>query len=121
VRQGSLVANNIAASLGIGRAQRRPYRHRDLGFVVDLGGTQAAANPLGVRLSGLPAKAVTRGYHLLSMPANRLRIATDWALDALLPRQLVQMGLVRSGTVPLTAGTPEHPAQRQATAAHDGG
>jgi NADH:ubiquinone reductase (H+-translocating) len=107
-RQGSLVADNIAASCGLG-GRTRPYRHHDLGFVVDLGGVKAAADPLGVRLSGLPAKAVTRGYHLLAMPANRTRIATDWALDAVFSRQLVQLGLVRSGAVPLTAGTPEHP------------
>jgi NADH:ubiquinone reductase (H+-translocating) len=111
-RQGKLVAENIAAgySLGGSRTRRRPYLHHDLGFVVDLGGTEAAADPLGVRLSGLPAKAVTRGYHLLSMPANRTRIAAEWVLDAVFPRQLVQLGLVRSRTVPLTAGTPEHPA-----------
>ncbi|MBO0776609.1 MAG: FAD-dependent oxidoreductase, partial [Actinobacteria bacterium] len=110
-RQGNLVAGNIAASYGLGRGRvrRKPYRHHDLGFVVDLGGAKAAANPLGVRLSGLPAKAVTRGYHLLSMPANRTRIATSWLLDALFTRQLVELGLVRSGMVPLTAGTPEHP------------
>lgn len=108
-RQGNLAAENIAASCGLGSGTRRPYRHHDLGFVVDLGGVKAAADPLGVRLSGLPAKAVTRGYHLLAMPANRTRIATGWALDAVFPRQLVQLGLVRSGTVPLTAGTPEHP------------
>jgi len=108
-RQGNLVAANIAASCGLGGRTRRPYRHHDLGFVVDLGGMKAAADPLGVRLSGLPAKAVTRGYHLLAMPANRTRIATGWALDAVFSRQLVQLGLVRSGTVPLTAGTPEHP------------
>jgi len=107
-RQGTLVADNIASACGLG-GRRRPYRHHDLGFVVDLGGVKAAADPLGVRLSGLPAKAVTRGYHLLAMPANRTRIATGWALDAVFPRQLVQLGLVRSGTVPLTAGTPEHP------------
>jgi NADH:ubiquinone reductase (H+-translocating) len=108
-RQGTLVADNIAVSYGLGGKTHRPYRHHDLGFVVDLGGVKAAADPLGVRLSGLPAKAVTRGYHLLAMPANRTRIATGWALDAVFPRQLVQLGLVRSGTVPLTAGTPEHP------------
>jgi NADH:ubiquinone reductase (H+-translocating) len=39
--------------------------------VVDLAGAKAAANPLGVPLSGLPAKAVTRGYHLAMIPANR--------------------------------------------------
>jgi NADH dehydrogenase len=108
-RQGNLVADNIAASFGLRGRTRRPYRHHDLGFVVDLGGVKAAADPLGLRLSGLPAKAVTRGYHLLAMPANRTRIATDWALDAVFSRQLVQLGLVRSGAVPLTAGTPEHP------------
>ncbi|HKA97873.1 MAG TPA: NAD(P)/FAD-dependent oxidoreductase [Streptosporangiaceae bacterium] len=111
-RQGKLVANNIAAFYGLGgrRTRRRPYRHHDLGFVVDLGGLKAAADPLGVRLSGLPAKVVTRGYHLFAMPTNRTRIATGWALDAVFSRQLVQLGLVRSGTVPLTAGTPEHPS-----------
>jgi NADH dehydrogenase len=117
-RQGKLVADNIAASYGLGggRIRRHPYRHHDLGFVVDLGGVKAAADPLGVRLSGFPAKAVTRGYHLLAVPANRARIATGWALDAVLSRQLVQLGLVRSGTVPLTAGTPEHPSVPTAAA-----
>lgn len=121
-RQGKLVAENIAAGYGLGgrKLQRRPYRHHDLGFVVDLGGRQAAADPLGVRLSGLPAKAVTRGYHLLSIPANRTRIAVDWALDAIFSRQLVELGLVRSGAVPLTAGTPEHPSPPTSTS-QDGG
>ena len=111
-RQGKLAPNNIAAFHGLGgsRTRRRPYWHHDIGFVVDLGGAKAAANPLGVRLSGLPAKAVTRGYHLLSMPANRTRIATDWALGAIFSRQLVQLGLIRSSAVPLTAGTPEYPS-----------
>ena len=53
-RQGNLAAENIAASCGLGSGTRRPYRHHDLGFVVDLGGVKAAADPLGVRLSGLP-------------------------------------------------------------------
>jgi len=109
-RQGKLVASNIAAGHGLGGGRIRPYLHHDLGFVVDLGGTQAAADPLGVRLSGLPAKAVTRGYHLLSMPVNRTRIASDWVLDAVFPRQLVELGVIRSPAVLLTAGTPEHPA-----------
>ena len=104
-RQGRRVAHNIAASYGQGR--RRPYKHRDLGFTVDLGGAQAAANPLGVPLAGLPAKAVARGYHLLSLPGNRIRTATDWILDAFLPRQAVQLGLVLPPAVPLDTATPE--------------
>jgi NADH:ubiquinone reductase (H+-translocating) len=98
-RQGTTVAYNIAASYGLGR--RRAYKHHDLGFVVDLGGLDAAANPVGVPLQGFPAKVVTRGYHLLSMPGNRVRVAADWLLDAVLPRQGVQLGLVPGEAVPL--------------------
>jgi NADH:ubiquinone reductase (H+-translocating) len=106
-RQGKLAGRNVAASLRRGRLRR--YRHRDLGFLVDLGSTDAAANPLHLRLSGLPAKTITRGYHLLSMPGNRLRTATDWVLDAILGRQSTQLGLVRSASVPLDSSSPEVP------------
>ncbi|MBM2618164.1 NAD(P)/FAD-dependent oxidoreductase [Actinoplanes sp. LDG1-06] len=106
-RQGAAVAKNIAASYGHGR--RRPYKHHDLGFVVDLGGLDSAANPLGVPVKGLPAKVVTRGYHLLSMPGNRVRVAADWLLDAVLPRQGVQLGLVPGRAVPLDSAAPETP------------
>lgn len=104
-RQGKTAGHNVAASLG--RGVRRAYVHHDLGFAVDLGGVKAAANPLGVALSGPLAGAVTRGYHLAAMPGNRVRVAADWALDAVLPRQAVQLGLVRSGSVPLDTASPE--------------
>jgi NADH dehydrogenase len=103
-RQGKTAAKNIAASYGRGR--RRAYKHHDLGFVVDLGGLDAAANPLGVPLRSLPAKVVTRGYHLLSMPGNRVRVAADWLLDAVLSRQGVQLGLVPGSAVPLDSAKP---------------
>ena len=59
VRQGRLADRNIAASYGTGH--RRRYRHHDLGFVVDLGGTAAAANPLGLPISGLPPRRSPAG------------------------------------------------------------
>ena len=83
-RQGKLVARNVAASLGKGTA--RPYKHRDLGFLVDLGGLAAAANPLHIPLSGPAANAVTRGYHLSAMSGNRMRVLTDWTLNGITPR-----------------------------------
>ncbi|WP_212913776.1 NAD(P)/FAD-dependent oxidoreductase [Streptomyces sp. TS71-3] len=104
-RQGKTAARNVAASLGHGT--RAPYRHRDMGFTVDLGGARAAANPFGIPLSGPVAGALGRGYHLASMPGNRVRVAADWLLDAILPRQGVQLGLVRSGSVPLESASPE--------------
>ncbi len=104
-RQGRVAAHNVAASFGRGTAQA--YEHHDLGFMVDLGGVQAAANPFHVPLSGPFAGAVTRGYHLVAMPGNRTRVAADWLLDAVLPRQGVQLGLVRSWSVPLDTASPE--------------
>ncbi|WP_079035780.1 NAD(P)/FAD-dependent oxidoreductase [Streptomyces albus] len=105
VRQGKTAGRNLAASFGYGAS--RPYKHHDLGFMVDLGGVQAAANPLKVPLSGPLANLVTRGYHLASMPGNRIRVLADWALDAVLPRQAAQLGLVRSWSVPLESSSPE--------------
>ncbi|GAA4261834.1 NAD(P)/FAD-dependent oxidoreductase [Dactylosporangium darangshiense] len=111
IRQGRLVADNIAASYGIGQPRR--YRHRDLGFVVDLGGWQAAADPLHVPLSGPLARAVTRGYHLAALPANRLRTATDWLITAVSARPGVQLGLVEGQAVPLDTGAPQVPAAQR--------
>lgn len=106
-RQGTLAGRNVAASLGYGVTPE--YRHHDLGFVVDHGGAQAAANPLHIPLSGLPAKAVTRGYHLMAMPGNRTRTVADWALDAAIGRQTVQLGLVSSDEAALeTSQAPAH-------------
>jgi NADH dehydrogenase len=56
---------------------------------------------------------VTRGYHLLALPGNRIRTATDWALEAVLPRQSVMLGLVAPPAVPLETASPELPAIRR--------
>ncbi|MGY0064811.1 NAD(P)/FAD-dependent oxidoreductase [Streptomyces sp. LZ34] len=104
-RQGKVAGRNVAASLGYGT--RRPYKHHDLGFTVDLGGLQGAANPLRVPLSGPVANMVTRCYHLMAMPGNRARVAADWLIDAVLPPQGVQLGMVPSWAVPLDTEAPE--------------
>jgi NADH dehydrogenase len=89
-RQGRQVARNVAASLGAGKA--RPYKHRDLGFLVDLGGLAAAANPLNIPLSGLPASVVTRAYHVMAMAGNRSRVLADWAVNAIAPAEVTSFG-----------------------------
>jgi NADH dehydrogenase len=90
-RQGRRAAENIVASL---RGEPlRNYRHHDLGFLVDLGGRDAAANPLGLRITGLPAKWLTQGYHLKALPTlnNKFRVANDWLLSGLLGEQAVRI------------------------------
>jgi NADH:ubiquinone reductase (H+-translocating) len=103
-RQGRQVARNVAASLGTGRA--RPYKHHDEGFLVDLGGLAAAANPLNLPLSGPVASAVTRGYHLSAMSGNRARVLADWILNAATPPETTSFGAISADSVPLDADRP---------------
>jgi NADH dehydrogenase len=91
-RQGLAAARNVVASLGHGKAPA--YKHRDLGFSVDLTGRNAVAAPLGVRLSGMPAKLASRVHHLRALPFGRLRVLSDWVNAAIGGRQIVEVGLV---------------------------
>ncbi|MEV6122529.1 NAD(P)/FAD-dependent oxidoreductase [Streptomyces sp. NPDC052077] len=91
-RQGRRVAENLIATLrGL---PTRPYLHRDLGLVVDLGGADAVSKPLGVELHGLPAQAVARGYHwsALRTQVAKARVAADWALNAFAGDDFVRTG-----------------------------
>ncbi|MET0133372.1 MAG: hypothetical protein ABW215_07235, partial [Kibdelosporangium sp.] len=103
-RQGKVAGINVAASLGHGN--RRPYRHRDLGFMVDLGGTKAVADPFHVPIRGWLAHLLTRGYHLFALPANRLRVLLDWSADLVTKRPLVHFGLIPESGVSLADADP---------------
>jgi NADH:ubiquinone reductase (H+-translocating) len=107
-RQGRLVARNVTASLA--GKPLEPYQHHDLGFVVDLGGLKSAADPLHIPLSGLPAKIVTRGYHLYALPGNRTRTAVDWGINTVMPPRAVQLGLVSAERVRLESTSARSPA-----------
>jgi NADH dehydrogenase len=91
-RQGKVVADNIAAALR-GQAPR-PYFHKDLGLVVDLGGADAVSKPLGVELTGVAAQGVARGYHLMALRTNvaKVRVMTNWLLNATAGDDFVRTG-----------------------------
>lgn len=92
-RQGKVLARNVAASLGHGKA--KAYKHRNMGLVVDLGPHKAVANPLNIQLSGYPAKFVTRAYHLYAIPrfVNRWAVTLAYLTDVFFDRSVVSFGL----------------------------
>ena len=92
LRQGKVVADNVAATLA-GRPLRR-FRYRTLGVFVDMGQHKAVATMLGVRLRGFPAWFAARTYHLLLMPgaARRLRLMVDWTVGLLFGRASAELG-----------------------------
>ncbi|HEV7625601.1 MAG TPA: FAD-dependent oxidoreductase, partial [Streptomyces sp.] len=101
MRQGRQAARNVAAALR-GRPMR-PYEHRDLGLVVDLGGLDAVARPFGVELTGLPAQLITRGYHLAALRTGNARGRTiaNWLLNATTGNDFVRTGFTSRGPATL--------------------
>jgi NADH:ubiquinone reductase (H+-translocating) len=104
IRQGRLVARNIAATLQGERL--RPFRYRTAGVVAELGHNKAVAITMGVRWRGLPAWLIARTYHLLLMPGlgRKLRLLVDWNVALLFGRDPSSPG--RLGTP-----TPLQPAE----------
>jgi NADH dehydrogenase len=92
VRQGKVVADNVAATLAGGSLRR--FRYRTLGVFVDMGQHKAVATMLGVRLSGFPAWFAARTYHLAMMPgtARRLRLMADWTVGLMFGRASAELG-----------------------------
>jgi NADH dehydrogenase len=92
IRQGKLVARNIAASIGSGR--RKPFRYKTKGVVVDLGRRKAVADTLGIKWRGTPAWLIARTYHLAMMPGvgRRIRLLVDWNIGLLFGRDFSELG-----------------------------
>ncbi|MBR8744066.1 NAD(P)/FAD-dependent oxidoreductase [Nocardiopsis sp. MG754419] len=96
-RQAATAAQNVVNSI-LGRPLRE-FRHKDLGLVVDLSGSDALARVLRFDLSGLPALGVTRGYHLMSVPSStaRARIVANWGIRALTGGETSRLGFADNG------------------------
>jgi NADH:ubiquinone reductase (H+-translocating) len=92
IRQGRVVARNVAAAIGSGNP--RPFRYRTLGVFVDMGRYQAVASTVGLRWRGFPAWFLARTYHLAWMPGfkRKLRLLTDWTVDLIFDRDSSELG-----------------------------
>ena len=102
IRQGRLVARNIAATLQ-GR-EARLFTYRTKGVVAELGRNKAVAITFGVRWQGFPAWLIARTYHLLLMPGigRRLRLLVDWNVALVFGRDTSAPGRLGTPT-PLEA------------------
>jgi NADH:ubiquinone reductase (H+-translocating) len=96
VREARALARNVAAALE-GRPGE-PFVYKSKGALASLGAHRGVAEVYGVRLSGLPAWLLWRGYYLSFVPgfATKMRVAAQWLLDFMVGRSTVQTG-VRQG------------------------
>lgn len=90
-REAKCVAANIAAAVRGG--QPRPFSFRALGKMGSLGHRSAVAEVFGLKLSGFLAWWLWRTVYLTKLPGldRKIRVATDWTLDLILPPDIVQL------------------------------
>jgi NADH dehydrogenase len=98
-RQGAQCADNVVAVLE-GR-EPAPFGHKAQGYLASLGHRSAVAEVFGVRLSGFVAWWVWRTIYLFKLPglSRKIRVAIDWTLDLIFPRDIVQLQVSRTDRV----------------------
>jgi NADH dehydrogenase len=94
IREGPLLARNIAATLH-GRPTA-PFAFTALGMMASLGGRRGVAGLYGrYLLTGFLAWFLWRTYYLLRLPGldRRFRVAVDWTLGLIFPRDIAELRL----------------------------
>jgi NADH dehydrogenase len=91
LRQARHLAENLAATLR--GAPKTKFAFTSLGKMASLGHRSAVGEILGVRVSGFLAWWLWRTMYLMKLPGldRKIRVATDWTLDLILPPDIVQL------------------------------
>ncbi len=88
IREGRIVAQNIAAAL-LGH-RLKPFSFRTIGLLASIGRRMGVARILGFNFSGFFAWWMWRTVYLSKLPGldKKVRVAFDWTLDLLFPKDV---------------------------------
>src|SRR5438067_5495172 len=88
IREGKVVAQNIAAAL-LGH-RLKPFSFRTIGLLASIGRRMGVARILGFNFSGFFAWWMWRTVYLSKLPGldKKIRVAFDWTLDLLFPKDV---------------------------------
>jgi NADH:ubiquinone reductase (H+-translocating) len=88
IREGKVVAQNIAAAL-LGRPLRR-FSFKTIGLLASIGRRTGVARIFGFNFSGFFAWWMWRTIYLSKLPGldKKIRVAFDWTLDLLFPKDV---------------------------------
>jgi NADH dehydrogenase len=94
IRQGPLVARNIAAELGIGKA--KPFRYRARVSFVNLGRHKAVGRLGPKKFRGFVAWWMARTYHMFRIPGltRKIRAVADWTVGLPFSRDVAEVGSI---------------------------
>lgn len=115
-RQGSQVAMNVVAR--IKGQETKPFHHKSLGSLCSIGGRNAVAEMMGMKISGFPAWFAWRGVYLMKLPTlmQQIKVGMQWGCDLIFPASLavlkadtskrIKSGLYPAGTYVFKSGDP---------------
>jgi NADH dehydrogenase len=91
IREAKACAKNV-----LGAIDKKPqveFAFKALGILASLGRRNAVAEIFGIKLSGFLAWFMWRTIYLSKLPgfARRVRVALDWTLDLVFPRDITQL------------------------------
>ena len=88
------MARNVAAELGVGKAE--PFRYRNRGAFVNLGRYKAVGRLGRFTFSGFPAWWMARTYHMSQIPgtARKIRAVVDWTVGLPFRRDVAEVGSI---------------------------
>jgi NADH dehydrogenase len=92
IREGPALAYNILATAR--GSATKPFRYKTLGMMASLGGRRGVIGfGGGFVLTGFLAWFLWRSYYLVRLPGvdRRLRVAIDWTLDLIFPRDIAEL------------------------------
>jgi NADH dehydrogenase len=91
VREAKVLARNLVAHIDGGELQ--PFRYRPLGQLASIGHRTGVGIVFGVRVRGLLAWFMWRGYYWSRTPGfnRKVRVALDWLLTAIFGTDPVQL------------------------------
>jgi len=105
VAQARALAANLLRHLR--DAPTRPFAYRARGMMATTGHLKGVALLFGLRLSGLPAWLLWRGYYLLRMPTlgRKLRIWVEWTWGLFFPLDVTHLRFTRTADVDRTSSS----------------
>ena len=112
VREAKTRAENILAR--IDGCEQRPFRYKPLGQLASIGGHTGVGEVLGIKVRGLIAWFMWRGYYWSRTPGvnRKVRIGIDWLLTAIFGADPVQLK-VEDRTSPMGSSGTRRPPERE--------
>src|SRR5438132_746124 len=99
IREGKVVAQNIAAVL-LGR-RLKSFSFKTIGLLASIGRRMGVARIFGFNFSGFFAWWMWRTVYLSKLPSldKKVRVAFDWTLDLLFPKDVCALDDLDHGTI----------------------